>query len=515
MTSLIQGSSAPIDMQHPVPNDSVTSSDVLALFVVVIVALVLDFAFAQRVPLDSRFHWDGTYYLAYAKDIGPLLASKSIDEYSLSRIFPSALVHAGLRATKVGFAAETILYGFAVLNGFAVLIAVAAWSWIARLLNLDRFQFVLGAASFFINFCFLKYNSFYPITTDVVAFTLSLLMILSYLRRAQVWLLVLSVLGAFSWPILLPVGVILLALPRDVSAKENASIDRLSQYTDRLGVSSQVAAVLLGVAATLVAAFIYYGRGYVHPGAPIVDMVAPLSIAFVGLYSGFACVGLLPMSADIRAIVGRWREYLGPLLLATGLFLVIKFLFQFLASSQPGRNTFGEFLLATFSNAIKEPGVFLVAHFAFFGPVVVLALFKWIAACRVAQQFGPGYVAVTLISLGLAIGSESRQLMANVAFLIIPVIAATRLAGWRVPVFLGGFIFVGLVLSRIWIDLDVERLVFAYAAYLEYPWQWFFGAIGYWMTPQLYVIHLAAMMAAAAFMGAMLRSPRRELEPGA
>ena len=40
--------------------------------------------------------------------------------------------------------------------------------------------------------------------------------------------------------------------------------------------------------------------------------------------------------------------------------------------------------------SVQKPGLFAVAHVAFFGPVVLLAFLRWRAVCRSLHAYGPG-----------------------------------------------------------------------------------------------------------------------------
>jgi hypothetical protein len=131
----------------------------------------------------------------------------------------------------------------------------------------------------------------------------------------------------------------------------------------------------------------------------------------------------------------------------------------------------------TFKEAVRLPGIFLVAHLAFFGPVAALAVLKWTAACGVARRLGPGFFAAVLVAAALTIMSESRQMMGNIAFIVIPVIAAVKV-GARERLFLATFVLIALALSRVWVVFDVNELVYVVAEYFNYPWQWFFAAMG-------------------------------------
>ena len=75
----------------------------------------------------------------------------------------------------------------------------------------------------------------------------------------------------------------------------------------------------------------------------------------------------------------------------------------------PFRGGAWSFLRAIILFAASKPLIFLVAHLAWFGPVVALGLFHWPAVCREARRLGPGMVLLLGGGLVVALSAESRQ----------------------------------------------------------------------------------------------------------
>ena len=495
----------------------IESRDIAALLSVLLVILVVEFFAAQRImlPSDSRgrdYHWDGTYYMRYARSIDKMLFAREIDSYSLTRIFPSSLVHLGFRIVGKDFYAldqarmagqragsEPILFGFVILNGIAIFLATLAWIDIARRMALDRFQLILGTVAFYVNFCFLKWNSFHPMGTDVTAFSLSMMMISRYLAQAPISLFFLSLCGAFTWPTLVFTGAILLALPpyRQLHTPAADAAVAGSHATALLWVSRGLA-LALAVLATVWAA--QYGLRYTTWGRA----GAALSFAIVGLYVCFASAPLLAALPDVRNIFVERRRYLVQAAIAAALLAVVGILFYLLASGKTARSSFMDFVRTTFIESVRLPGIFLIAHFAFFGPIVALVVLKWTAAGAIARRLGPGFIVAALVSVPVALMSESRQLMGNLAFFVIPVIAAVKV-GTSERLFLVIFVLIALALSRVWVVFDLDALAYVVAEYRNYPWQWFFGAMGPRMTVNVYLVHVAAFFATLLLLYVVMR----------
>lgn len=493
-----------VSHESPSSADCIERRHVALALAVATFVLLADLLFAQRVPLGTGYHWDGASYLDLAANLPHRLGEQSVDKYFYGRLLPPALVRIGLGAMGIALSAENLLRGFVVLNHLAVLAALAAWIATAQLLSLGTRRLALGAIGIFVNFCFLKYNSFNPPTTDVLTFCVSAWMLYCHLKGKTFQLAALSFLGGFCWPTLLFVGAILLTLP----CRQPQSAGELPRWAPSRWITMSVA----GGLAVALAIFGYTKTGWNFLGAPALVPLLPLSFAIVGAYVAFATA---PLADEIwRSLRGVSRIVsLEGFLLGAALALAVSTTVQWFAAPY-SRTTVVDFASGLLATSIKAPAVSLVAHCMFFGPVICLAILRWDAACRFAGRFGPGYLLVMLMTAGIATSAESRQLMGNIAFVLVPVIAALDPRGWSWAR-IGIFGAVALVLSRFWLFLDPAALVFSAPEYLKFPWQWYFGAVGYWMSYEVYVVQLTIFAAVSALLLLALRKPVRvQTAPG-
>lgn len=455
--------------------------------------IALDVAFLEKISPACQF-CDGSIYIRIATDPVAAIANKKIDPYYAQRLLPSSLVHLGLRLGGVAPAPETIFKGFIFLNGIALLVTAWCWGAIARVLGLSRESFYLGAMAMFVNFCVLKFNGFYPTLTDLSALAIAMVMVVAYLKRKTWAILLASALGAFAWPVLLYIGVLLV-----VGGGRHEPGNGVSPEPQRAE-SAAVwgVAMLAGLACAGAAMYIHVRLKYQHDGAPAFEQVFVLSAALLGAY---VCLVVRPLLAGWREILGAlapWRRIATAIAVSALAVFAVAILIKLMASGPP-RNTVKQVLLGLLATGTSKPGIFLLAHVVFFGPIVILLCFVWANACRAAIGLGPGFVAVFAASLVLAIGSESRQLMANLPFLLVPaVIALGSFVKQRGALIC--FAVSSLLVSKVYVRVATEGLVYSQGAeFLKLPWQAWFSSIGYWMSSEAYLIQLGAAAPLALF----------------
>jgi hypothetical protein len=179
----------------------------------------------------------------------------------------------------------------------------------------------------------------------------------------------------------------------------------------------------------------------------------------------------------------------------------------FVASGAPGY-TLKQFLCAILVSSVAKPGVFLVAHVVYFGPIVLTAVFLWPQVCERIRRQGLGIVLVAGAAVLLSVASESRQLLgflpllAAFAVQAIDVLSPRRWHG-------AAFLAAGLVLSKCWLPLNEGPLT---GNLLEFPDQRYFMNQGPWMSNGAYLVQGAIVLMLAAAFGWSCRSaePKQE-----
>ena len=91
-------------------------------------AVLLSFYFGERISIGNGLGWDGQFYGALAKNWSNEIAAKPLDQYTIRRVLPSAVIHVFLRLGRFPLSDENVIRGFGLLNILCV--TGAAWYWV-------------------------------------------------------------------------------------------------------------------------------------------------------------------------------------------------------------------------------------------------------------------------------------------------------------------------------------------------------------------------------------------------
>ena len=486
--------------------------------------LILGFGLAHAVwgeiiPINNGQGWDGKAYAAWAKDFKGQILGAGVSEYYAQRIVPSAIVHAGLRATAQPLDDAHVVGGFQVYNLILLLIATVTWLLIARKLQFSPAGTWLGFFCLFVNYPILKNNFYDPVLTDTSAFTLGLLLFYFFLVEEWSGFLAIMVGGAFTWPTLVYEGLLLYLFPARPHVVPTPAV---SAFVSKYHIPTVVALL-----ATLLIVFamenILFPQGYlaapvssnalnqIHPDSALIQ----LSLLGATYYLFFSLRGALNDSRLfdpgylLRAVV--WKR-LAPL----GLLLVtIKGILSTLGNGSSAGNTTDLLVHYTLLTALVEPLIFLVAHIVYYGPAVLLLLFFWPQICRLLLSYPLGVRLLVILGLVLGLNSESRFLINILPIFIVLLVQVVESLHWTFNKYV---IWGGLALfaSKVWYPINTAPLVYdgTYDVLRRFPLQGYFMNYGPWMSAQMYWVQGTAILGAALLVyWVFVRTPRRSARP--
>jgi hypothetical protein len=463
---------------------------------------VASMLWGERLPRKDGFGWDGLLYRYLAEFPGRPCDWAST--YGGRRCLPSFTVHAVMRGLGLPLDGPHILNTFAAVNVALFLATLLALEGCCRELNLGRAARWLLLCGYFVNYAHLKLYHYCACQTDVWATALSAFLFLAYLRRWAAGVLLVIVAGAFVWPPLPQMGAILFLFPRPAPAAASTSSPAPAPARLHLVVAGLLA--LAAVVADLYWVGLQRDRG--QQPDQMIRRLLPLSAALLGVYI-FAV--LAPLLNIRRLFVWQFPgRGFGTRLVVLGMAFVPVWLARKwidpLFTGPEMWITPLSLLKALLIGAVSKPLIFVVAHFAWFGPVVAVAALWWKDVCREAHRLGVGLVLALLLCLVLALGAESRQwLTAFPALACLTAVVADR-RGWGTARVLG-FAGLALLASRIWFPLTVAPWPEADLVY-DYPMQRFFMTVGY-MTTRSYLLLGSAGLATLGTAAALAFVPAR------
>lgn len=476
-----------------------------AALVGLLIAGTLGIVLGERIPVNGGMGWDGLYYAEIARNF-PDLGEAAVSAYRLQRILPPVVVGALLWALQIAPSDPAILLGFTLLNFLAHAATCVAWWKIARHLGISAAGFAIGVAGLFANFAVLRQSSYLPVTVDSAALAVGTLQLLWYLADRPRSLALVTAAGGFVWQLALPVGLALLLLRRGVA--------RPAEVGRSWAILAAAAVTVLYLVRFL---RLHLGGIHVVGAGPVVPVQQPwlaLSLLVCLTYLAAIVVSLLrgygprDVPAALRSIRPRRVVFaMGAVLLPA---LVVRIV-------HGGRGPGDEMTLAQFSSflavlPVTRPGVFLVAHVAYFGPVLLLAVAAWRTVAAAIRSEGAGLVVVMLGGALVALSSESRQSIIFLPFVVAYTSLALDQLGLARPL-APATLLLGLLTSRFWLPLDhvTEAQLpdrWLTPQELAYHFNGYFANHGPWMTNGWYLVHLATAVAAGAALWLVARRAR-------
>ncbi len=470
-------------------SDSIATPSPLLLGLAAFFLACFCYRFGERIEVRGGLGWDGYKYARWTRDFYQEIFVNRVDTYYIQRILPAAIVHYSLRLLGKPLTDPQVMRGFAILSVGLFGIMGYVWGLIAGVLRVSPRGRWLGFAGLFLNYVTLKHTFYVPVTTDVCAYCLGLLMIHAYLTGRTIWLAGLTAIGAFVWPLTVQVGALLILFPR--AEAERADQPPLWRLHWMAAIAGTVIAVIGIKYAVRTGPILVNGLVqplYVEP----IRRLLPLSYACA---AGYLCTGAAILLRSRR--LTDWREYVGQkfaiVMLLVGVIGAARLLQAYWSN---GQHFFSvrEMLAITALTAVTKPAVFLVTHAAYYGPFFLLAMFLWRPICRLFHEQGVGLTLAVLLAFLISPNSQSRYWI-NVFVMVIPfIVKATDELNWR-PVQYWLVAGLGVLFSKCWLPMNGGPYT---DRQFEFPDQLMFMTHGPWISHSMYAVQGAAILATAA-----------------
>lgn len=473
----------------------------LGLLTLVAALIAATHLFGEKIQVGGGLGWDGVLYGRIAMDFVGMVLQKGYvtfiaagyESIVFQRLGPSLLIHALLRPFYDPITTPTVIMAFIAGNIIATTVTCALVLSTLRRLGVGPVGRWTAAAGLLLNFCILKWLSYYPVLTDAYGLLLGAWMLHAYVARRPWQILVAMVLAAFTWPADFYFGVALLLFGGPVAAPSRLvwlDYPRLSWALAGL------AAVGYGAIAWYLMQPLEYARVPFNV-QPALFWLAPVSVLIGAAWVLFGVKWLLDGSiATLAQATLTIPRRLTPYLTLAAI-VAIRQVHQWLA---PGASSVevGVYEHMIQSGAFR-PGMFLLGHVVFFGPAIVLVVLYWRQMGAVAGRLGPGLVVGLGAILALGLGSESRRLINALPVLAVLLGVVADADGWSWK-HVAGFAILSALTSKVWLEIGVFYDATSVPPRL-------FMNLGPWMELDAYLLQGAIALAVAAILTVIY--PRR------
>ena len=461
----------------------------------------LNFLWGEKVPAGGGLGWDGIFYAEMVRHLDSMISGGQLSNYYAQRILPSSVVRAMLLVFKVTTSDTAIIRGFELYNLALLVVACRVWKRIANIFSLSLSGRWIGFGAIFINYQCSKQAFYYPVLTDVTALCVAMLLLLFYVEKRPIALCVVTIIGAFSWPVVSVCGALLLifmdtALPTEViePAQQSAHLkpSKLTHFA-KLGA---LLVLILSVVGCLVLA-------HARPSGVAASSLEKLLTALPSLDVMMIAIAMLIGSgAFFQAVAANlWKTRLFSFVLAIAALLVPFCLVKTL--SNPDVANASSLMNLIRITLLPQEGKFLlpfVTLAVFWGPVVLLLLLYWKAFCIEARKLGSGVVAILGISLLLGLVGEPRFLTIGWPFFVAGLVLAMESSNKKAS-FKYAMLTLTVLYAQFWMEFNLAPWPGNdYEGLQEFPKQVYFMHYGLWMNWWAYSIQFALLVLSAIWL---------------
>lgn len=457
----------------------------------------------ELVPVGNGLGWDGVRYGNWVKNFH----FSEISPYYVQRLFPIALIHYALVLLRLPLDDTHIIAAFSICNLLLILLSCLVWILIANVLEISIRGKWLGFAGLFVNFAVLKQAFYYPVLTDIPAFALGLLALYFFLKN-NVWaLFVITLVAAFTWPIIVCTGVLFLLFPR----KPIKATDTKSSLFS-ITIAGLVTAVYCGSAG-----YFYFIRRWTTLGygeENVIDSVVYLSLALAMLLL-FRAIQQLLSSIEFNSLLSELKSVALVRVILAALIIAIEIIFILTpsgrvgdASGEPHIATMHVLLLAGIALlSIAKPLITLVSHVVYFGPIIILLVLMWKAFSEEIRRQGIGLIAAILLSVFVGMDPESRHSIGAFPVFVPFLVKAADRCGWRSSIYwiFGGTAF---LFSKVWFSINSASKS---GTPLGVGLQSYFMNHGCYMTMYSYLLQGGVILVAVVMFYYILKRQRRAI----
>ncbi|MDQ3020508.1 MAG: hypothetical protein M3R36_08060 [Bacteroidota bacterium] len=169
--------------------------------------------FGAVININNGLGYDGGAYAWVIKDFYNLVLNDKLDSYLIQRIFPLFLTDLLLTVFKLPKEDFYIIKFFQIYNLILIMLCSFIWYKISKIYRLDLIYIWLGLILVLLNFGIAENSFYYPVLTDTTAFFLGFCLLYFHLKDNLTGKIIITILGAFTWPSLIFIGILMIIFP--------------------------------------------------------------------------------------------------------------------------------------------------------------------------------------------------------------------------------------------------------------------------------------------------------------
>lgn len=449
------------------------------LFVIAFILLFVFAFFHEIIPVYEGTGYDGNKYNRIAKGGINLLKEKNMTGYHVFRYIP--FIFYDILNLKED--TNSVLLFFKIFNLVSIGLSIIYFFKLAKLLNWKENTTSLGFILLFISFPILKFVNYYPLLTDHLSFSLSIIGVYFYFKRNIIGLILIIFISLFNFPSLSFMFLILGILDE----RNKIKILKVSKQMFNLIL------IFISILILLIPPYFYYlilkeRPMPVYSGAELNFSLLAYSFIFLYLFK------IIIVKSMTKAVRETNKEII---IKVNFIFVLISILIAFLMywvfiNFDDMPNTGVSTTVSWAFRSLTMPLNFYVYHVFYFGILMTFSLIFMKSIFRESMNIGLGWFIVVLLFYVLSIQNESRILINMIVFILIPLLQYFNerklLSNFKIYL----VFFVSLILSRFYINLNhtpnMWKLMEDPNEFLKFPVQRYFMNFGPWISYEMYYL---------------------------
>lgn len=381
--------------------------------------------FLPVINMDAGLGYDGHYYGHIARRFFSMVFGNQVDAYRIQRIVPPFVVYVFMNLFGISSSLPKIVLSFQIYNMILLQLGAVVWCRISGVYNFKLKYIWLGFVFWFLNFGVAEMAFYYPVLTDISALFVGFFLLYAHLKNNLLLKIILTFLGAFTWPMFLIFGILLLIFPVTLKPKPNDLMSEEKKKYDRY--------YLFVLPLPFLCFGIYKIADYYLTNASLeldTEIIYPTII--IGLVlnyflSVYFFKYYLPVNFSLRQNLIFFKNTIlhaktSGIVISVVIFLILKLIQNYLSNDNP---VSGSYLLLFHYISLygaTKPLVYLVTYIIYFGPMFIVFFMYLKYVAKYIPEMGTGIYLFFIIPVLTIFATEARLNIFYLPFFLIPVL---------------------------------------------------------------------------------------------
>jgi hypothetical protein len=387
--------------------------------------------------------YDGRLYTELTRDFFQMAEASRIPKERVDRLLPFLLSHLLFRFFGLPTTDENIIHYFQLLNLILTALSSILFLRISRLLSLSTKNTVIWFVLLFSSFGVAKHPFYYPVLCDVWVFFLGMASVWAYLSGSQIFSVLLTIVGAFSWSTSVLFNLLWLLFPRNNKASDS---ERLIASPEKWS------ALVAGAMVLLMFCLLSPVEGLQLLIVRAVSLIALWFFLFIATSPFLTLLSRMDNFAPRRVMMRR----IGLAILCVGVVATLRSYIESRYLSGPPLDWRRMFISHLPERATVMPAVFLVGHYMYFGFLMCLLIINWNKVVEAAFSKGTGAFLALGGALILSLNSESRHLIFLLPFVAILGAESYKDRAWAIQ-HLFMVVVLSLGIGHAWLEIGSNK----------------------------------------------------------